>query len=300
MTTPSSCAPAIVINADLLRGWPLPMPGADGDKEQRGHVLIMAGSREMPGAALLAATAALRSGAGKLTIATAASVAVQVGAMLPESRVIGLAETAGGGLLVTQEQALRAAWRQADAVLVGPGMQDDAATAALVRTLLDDRGVAPLVLDAAAMQVVHGGRDWRFSRPVLLTPHAGEMAGLTGAAKEDVLQDPQASAVAAARRWHAVVALKGRLTVIADPADRVWRHVGGNPGLASSGSGDVLAGLIAGLTARGAALEQAAAWGVALHALAGEQLALRHGPLGYLAREIAGEVPALLRRLATC
>ncbi|MYM91119.1 NAD(P)H-hydrate dehydratase, partial [Rugamonas sp. FT82W] len=107
------------------------------------------------------------------------------------------------------------------------------------------------------------------------------------------------AARAAAQRWRAWVALKGATTVIAAPEGALWRHRGGNTGLAISGSGDALAGLIAGLAARGAALEQAASWGVALHAMAGEQLSLRHGPLGYLAREISAEVPALLRALAT-
>ena len=94
-----------------------------------------------------------------------------------------------------------------------------------------------------------------------------------------------------------MVALKGATTHIAAPDGRLWRHDGGNVGLASSGSGDTLSGIIAGLAARGAPLEQACAWGVALHARAGERLAQRIGPLGYLAREIAGEVPALLHEL---
>jgi hydroxyethylthiazole kinase-like uncharacterized protein yjeF len=302
MTAPLDGVEAVDICAGLLRDWPLPLPGAGGDKEVRGHVLIIAGSREMPGALLLAATAALRAGAGKLTVATAATVAAGVALQLPEARVIGLDESAGGGLLVAGAAAgagaLRAACQQADAVLIGPGMQDDAATAALVLALLDDCAGASVILDAAAMQVVRGAAGWRFARPVLLTPHAGEMAGLTGRDKAAVAGDPQSTAMAAAHVWQAAVALKGALTVIADPGGRVWCHRGGNAGLAVSGSGDVLAGLIAGIAARGAALEQAAAWGVALHALAGQQLALKHGPLGYLAREISGEVPALLRLLA--
>jgi hydroxyethylthiazole kinase-like uncharacterized protein yjeF len=153
----------------------------------------------------------------------------------------------------------------------------------------------PLILDAAAM---HAGRPDGFDGPMLLTPHAGELAGLTGDSKQDILAQPEAAARRAAQRWRAVVALKGAVTAIAHPAGQLWRHEGGNTGLAISGSGDVLAGLIAGLAARGAPLEQAAAWGVALHAMAGEQLSLRHGPLGYLAREISAEVPALLRALA--
>jgi ADP-dependent NAD(P)H-hydrate dehydratase len=178
-----------------------------------------------------------------------------------------------------------------------PGLQDDEAAAELVRELLPHCAGRPLILDAAAMTVVLGaGRQpFRFSSPVLLTPHAGELAHLSGAAKDDVAKEPEAAAVAAAQRWQACVALKGALTVIATPSGQLWRHRGGNIGLAISGSGDTLAGIIAGLAARGTPLEQAAAWGVALHATAGEQLALRHGPLRYLAREIGAEVPVLLR-----
>jgi len=286
---------SIDITPQLLRAWPLPMPAADADKEVRGHVLIVAGSREIPGAVLLAATAALRAGAGKLTIATAASVATGIAIAVPEARVIGLAETADGGLLAEHADSLGEACRKASAVLIGPGMQDEAASIALVRSLLPECADTALILDAGAMCIARDG--WRFDGQVLLTPHAGEMAGLTGADKDDINAGPGAAARQAAQRWQATVALKGALTVIATADGRQWRHAGGNTGLAISGSGDVLAGLIAGLAARGAALEQAAAWGVALHAMAGEQLALRHGPLGYLAREISAEVPALLRAL---
>ncbi|MYM97682.1 NAD(P)H-hydrate dehydratase [Duganella vulcania] len=325
---PDTSAEATDINAGMLRDWPLPMPDGDADKEVRGHLLIVAGSREMPGAVLLAATAALRAGAGKLTIATAASAAVALGVALPEARVIGLQETpdgglridgdglvgAGGGLLDDRAglldegegllhesgsgAALREACQCASAVLIGPGMQDDAASVALVGALLPHCGHAPLILDAAGMRIA-AADGHRFDSPVLLTPHAGELAGLTGADKQDIASQPEAAARQAAQRWHAWVALKGATTAIATPQGALWRHKGGNTGLAISGSGDALAGLIAGLAARGAALEQAASWGVALHAMAGEQLSLRHGPLGYLAREISAEVPALLRALAT-
>jgi len=293
------------ITAGTLRDWCLPMPGADADKEVRGHVLIVAGSREMPGALLLAATAALRAGAGKLTIATAASVTAALGVALPEARVIGLAETVDAGLRAGSASdendvvpALREACERASAVLIGPGMQDRAACAALVTALLPHCRHAPLILDAGAMCVAAGDHCLRFDSPVLLTPHAGELAGLTGENKQKIGADPQTAARAAAQRLNAVVALKGSTTIIAAPDGGMWAHTGGNTGLAISGSGDVLAGLIAGLAARGATLEQAAAWGVALHAMAGEQLSLRHGPLGYLAREISTEVPALLRALS--
>jgi hydroxyethylthiazole kinase-like uncharacterized protein yjeF len=292
------CSDPIRICASALRDWPLPMPLEGGDKDARGHALIVAGSREIPGALLLSARAALRAGAGKLTIATGASFALQMGMALPEARVIGLKETAGGGLLFDDAVSLRDTCRKADAVLIGPGMQDESASVALVRTLMSDCATIPLILDACAMQIVLDDGFTHFSGPVLLTPHAGEMATLTGLEKDEVARQADAVATDTAQRWRAAVALKGAPTVIAHPDGRRWHHDGGNIGLAISGSGDVLAGIIVGLAARGAAPEQAAAWGVALHAMAGEQLALRHGPLGYMSSEIMAEIPALLRLLS--
>jgi NAD(P)H-hydrate repair Nnr-like enzyme with NAD(P)H-hydrate dehydratase domain len=124
------------------------------------------------------------------------------------------------------------------------------------------------------------------------------MAHLTGIAKERVAAAPEHLARQVAQEWNAVVALKGATTFIAAPDGERWRHTGGNIGLAVSGSGDVLAGVIAGLAARGADLAQAVCWGVALHARAGERLAARMGTLGYLARELPGELPALLELVA--
>jgi hydroxyethylthiazole kinase-like uncharacterized protein yjeF len=299
------------LNDDALRAWPLPMPSADGDKEERGRILVIAGSREMPGAVILAATAALHAGAGKLTIATGASVAQLVALAIPESRVIELPETAAGGIAPTAADALGALACRYDAVLIGPGMQDESATCAFVLALLPKLKDAKVVLDACAMNVVrrqlqavdahnnHAQQKYvaSFASPVLLTPHAGEMAHLTAVDKDTVLSNPCHAARNAARRWNALVALKGATTYIAEPGGNVWRHEGGNVGLAISGSGDALAGIIAGLAARGATLEQASAWGVALHARAGERLAEQYGPLGYLARDLAAQVPGLMHAL---
>ncbi|WP_308601975.1 NAD(P)H-hydrate dehydratase [Massilia sp. Dwa41.01b] len=124
------------------------------------------------------------------------------------------------------------------------------------------------------------------------------MAHLTGTPKPEIVAAPDARAADAAVKWNAVVALKGARTVIAAPDGEMWQHEGGNVGLAISGSGDTLAGIIAGLAARGADLAQATCWGVALHARAGERLAARLGVLGYLAREIPDEIPALLESIA--
>jgi hydroxyethylthiazole kinase-like uncharacterized protein yjeF len=297
---PDTAAPprSTEIDEAALRRWPLPLPG-DGGKEARGLVVIVGGTREVPGAVVLAATAALRAGAGKVTIATPASVAQAVALAVPESRVIALEENAAGGIAGNAAGALREVADKAASVLIGPGLLNDEATCQMTAMLLTLFSETAIVLDAGAMGVCGTARGlaMRLPRPVLLTPHAGEMASLTGAGKEAVEADPRAAAVEAARTWNAVVALKGAVTHIAAPDGRVWRHEGGNAGLGTAGSGDVLSGIISGLMARGAPLEQACAWGVALHALAGVRLAGRCGTLGYLAREIPGEVPAIMDAL---
>jgi ADP-dependent NAD(P)H-hydrate dehydratase len=286
----------IEIDARLLRDWPLPEPGGDADKEDRGSTLVIAGSSETPGAALLAARAALRAGAGKLAVAAGASVASGLALALAEARVIALPESDFGGPAADGLAKIEARLAKVDAVLVGPGLQDAAATRAFTRRLLKRTARAAIVLDSLAMDVVLDVR--RFDRPPLLTPHAGEMAHLTGLAKDEVDADPERHTREAALRWNAVVALKGATTFIATPEGDCWRHAGSQAGLGTSGSGDVLAGIIVGLAARGAPLPQAAAWAVALHARAGRSLAERLGAVGYLAGELAGEIPALMQKLA--
>jgi ADP-dependent NAD(P)H-hydrate dehydratase len=280
----------------LLRAWPLPAPDADGDKESRGRVLVVAGSREMPGAAVLAATAALRAGAGKLVIATPASVAHAVALAMPEARVIALPEGSDGSPTIAGLPAMQALASATACLLVGPGMIGEVGTPLFVEALLPLFRASTVLLDALAMDVVRSVR--RFSQPVLLTPHAGEMAHLTGRDKEDLQAQPRDIALREAATWNAVLALKGPTTCIATADGRAWLHGAEVPGLGTSGSGDVLSGIIAGLAARGAVPEQAAVWGVALHARAGEALARRIGRVGYLARELAEQVPALMTALA--
>jgi hydroxyethylthiazole kinase-like uncharacterized protein yjeF len=287
---------AVEIDARLLRDWPLPEPSRSADKEERGSTLVIAGSSEMPGAAELAAIAALRAGAGKLAVATGASVAAGLAFALREGRVMALPETAGGGFVLDGLARLEGRLAKVDAILIGPGLQDAAATRAFTRRLVKRNPHGQVVLDALAMDVVLDLR--RFERPPLLTPHAGEMAHLTGLARDEIEADPERHAREAALRWNAVVALKGATTYLATPDGDCWCHTSSQAGLGTSGSGDVLAGIVVGLAARGAPLAQAAAWAVALHAGAGRALAERIGPIGYLARELAQEVPALLQKLA--
>lgn len=283
------------VTPGLLRGMPLPFPSPDGDKEARGRVLVVGGSAQVPGAVRLAGEAALRAGAGKLQMAVPESVAVQLGLLVPEGRVFALAER-DGEIAPDPAGTILEFAATSDALLIGPGMMDKSAAAELTQRLLEAADGPGFVIDAAAMAAcwarpelvrMHGGR-------VVLTPHAGEMAGLTGASKEAVEADPLGAAREAARELGAVLALKGQRTFIAAPDGRSWRHEGHAIGLATSGSGDMLAGVIAGLLARGAAPEQAALWGVFLHQQAGRRLTERVGPLGFLARELAGQIPGLL------
>lgn len=285
------------LDRTALRAWPLPLLDGEGDKEARGRVVIVAGCREMPGAALLAARAALRVGAGKVAVATAGATAPGLALAVPELRVMGVPETRGGGLDPRSADRIATLLRRGGVLLIGPGMQDEAATCALARALLERLPQVPTILDAAAMgAALHQPAD---RAPLLLTPHHGEMAHLCGDAKHEVQASALENAVDAAERWNAVVVLKGATTLITAPGDTAppWCHTGGNVGLATAGSGDVLAGLMAGLAARGATLAQAAAWGVVLHALAGDRLATRLGGVGYFASELLDELPPLLAAL---
>ena len=288
---------ARVLDARALRHWPLPAIDAGADKEERGRVLVAGGSREIAGAVQLAAVAALRAGAGKLAIATARSAAPNVAQAVPEARVIGVDESRSGALQSSSLDELTPSVESAAAVLAGPGLMDPEGSAPFVLHLLAHCKDAPMVLDAGAMDVVRQVR--RFEQRVLMTPHAGEMAHLLGISKDEVERDPHEVALRAASEWNAIVALKGATTFIATPRGEAWCHEGGHPGLATSGSGDVLAGLIVGFAARGVPLEQAAAWGVVMHALAGQTLARELGPLGFLARELPHTVPALMKKVGT-
>ncbi|CAE6731051.1 NAD(P)H-hydrate dehydratase [Xanthomonas arboricola] len=280
-----------MLTAAALRAMPLPAPG--GDKEQRGRVLIVGGSMRVPGAVLLAGEAALRTGAGKLQIATAASVAPGMALAVPEALVLGLAQNRQGEI-VRGHRTLDGAMAACDAAVIGPGMASSATTTAMVRRAAE-QAVCTLVLDAGALS---RGLRAPIGRPFVLTPHAGEMATLAGDDKAAVEAAPGAYALKFAQKLRSVVIVKGADSFIAGPDGVVWMHRGGASGLGTSGSGDVLAGLIAGFAARGCDALTAALWGVFVHAAAGRQLAKRIGPVGFLARELGLEVPGILNRLA--
>lgn len=288
------------ITPDFLRSWLLPSLPSGSDKETRGRVLVVAGGAEIPGAAVLAGLGALRAGAGKLQMAAPVSVARQMAFEVPEARVIPVAEREGGDLSPEAADALVALAARTDAVVLGPGMMDETVACDLAGTLTSSPTEAAFVFDAAALTALVAQADQllKAAGRIVLTPHAGEMAALLGIEKSRVEADPPAAAREVARNLGAVVVMKGETTWIASPDGVTWRHDSGAVGLATSGSGDVLAGVIGGLLARGAPAAQAAIWGVALHGAAGAALTEAIGPLGFLAREILPEVPRALARLA--
>ena len=253
----------------------------------------------MPGAVLLAGVAALRAGAGKLQLASVSSAATALGIAVPECLAIALPQSRSGE--ISGEAAahrVREQCSMADAVLIGPGMSNVRAARALISSLMRRVGGSSVViLDAAA---IHGMRHdaarlRSMSGRLVMTPHAGEMAALLEIDKSDVEGDPASIALKAAERFSAVVVLKGPVSWIATPEGMLYRYGGGNVGLATSGSGDTLAGIIAGLAARGATAVVAATWAVYLHGAAGQRLSRRMGRVGYLARELLDESPMVLR-----
>ncbi|GLC26841.1 NAD(P)H-hydrate dehydratase [Roseisolibacter agri] len=291
---------ARAVTPALLRRLPLPPLDHAGDKESRGRILAVGGCVQVPGAMLLAGVAALRAGAGKLQLATVRAAALPLGLAVPEALVVGLPTSAAGEIAGARAAApLREHAAATDALLVGPGMTADRAAhallAALVPRLRDD---AVLVLDGAAVVALRhdeallaplGGR-------VVLTPHSGEMASLLDVARDAIEADAPEVARTAAARFGATVALKGAESWIAAPDGTLLHYRGNAVGLGTSGSGDTLAGIVAGLAARGASATTAAAWGVWAHGTAGRILARRTATVGFLARELLAEVPALVGR----
>ena len=282
----------------LLDRIPLPPINEDGDKNSRGVVLAIGGSERVPGAIMLAGVAALRAGAGKLQIATVKRVAISLAMSLPEALVVGLrAGPAGEISREGNRRALREFVADADVVLIGPGASDSDTLSAMIADVVPQlRDSATLVLDGAGITALRGNDEMLYPLQgrAILTPHTGEMASLLGIPREDVQARELEVAQECSARFHCVVALKSSETIIAAPSEATMCYRDGKAGLATSGSGDVLAGIVAGLSARGAAPRTAAAWGVWAHGTAGNKLSRSVAQIGFLASELLAEVPHII------
>ena len=286
----------VVVTTEVLRAWQLPEPA--GDKNTRGSILVIGGSSETLGAVLLAAEAAMRTGAGKLQVATAASVAPFAAAALPEALVRSLPETGAGAISADAADAVRDLAEAADAVLIGPGMADKDVTQEFGARLLPHlRG--PLALDALGLACVTADDAClhHLDGRVVLTPNPLELAYALHADEDEVADDPGGAAAALAGRTKAVIGLGGVTSWVAAPDGTRWRDDSGAAGLGVSGSGDVRAGITGGLLARGADAAQAAVWAAFLHGRCGERLSSTVGRLGFLARELPPEIPRALAEI---
>jgi hydroxyethylthiazole kinase-like uncharacterized protein yjeF len=274
----------------LLEQWRLPQPDGEG-KHARGAVLVVGGAASTPGAALLTGLGALRAGAGKLQIATVSETAAALGVAVPEAGVVGLPAGADGSLDGRCADVVIGLAERAQAVVVGPGLLGTEPTGELLAALLPRLPDVPLLLDAVALTALAARPDLaeQLHGPLVLTPNRGEAAALLG---EEL--GPLDAARRIAELYRCAVATHG---AAADRDGRVWSDESGGVGLGTSGSGDVLAGIVGGLLARGAEPAQAAVVGQYAHGVAGDRLAERAGRLGFLARELLDEVPAVLSRL---
>ena len=289
----------------------LPERPKRGHKGSFGKLLVLAGSLDYAGAALLVCRAAGRAGAGLVTLAVPESLQPLFAAKVVEATTMGLPEDDVEE--VDPEPALaRILDHEHDAIVVGPGLRPGLATTELVRLLLPasgEREVAPIVLDAEALRSLATMDRWwdGVHRPAVLTPHAGEFARLRAGSGHqpaddgDLIGDDDARVAAAkdaAAAWNAVVVLKGARTVIAAADGAVAIAPFENPALASGGTGDVLSGTIGSLLAQGLAPFAAARLGVYLHGVAGDGIRERFGDAGLLASDLPDGLAIARKRLA--
>ncbi len=282
-----------------LRAHPLPPLDTVEDKNTRGRVLVIGGAEFVPGALRLTGEAALRAGAGKLQMATVQAAAMSLAVLVPEAAMIALPADDSGEIAVEAASLLLDHLASCDAFVLGPGMSAGARTEELVEELLRAASGQTIVLDAAALTCAGNLRALIADQQgrVIMTPHFGEMSQLTGCDIGSIHADPATAAMHLAQDFGAVVILKGVTTLIASSEKQLLLFDGGSKGLATSGSGDVLAGIVGGIAARGADALTAAAWGVYLHGAAGKKLSCDIAEVGFLARELSLTIPALIADL---
>jgi ADP-dependent NAD(P)H-hydrate dehydratase / NAD(P)H-hydrate epimerase len=287
---------------DEFAGLPL-VREAQAHKGSYGHVLVVAGSVGKTGAAVMAGQAALRGGAGLVTLATAEAALPIIAAGQAEYMTEPLPSTASGTIAAEAIRSGRfaAALQGKNVLAIGPGVSTHPETQEFVRSVVAHTDL-PIVVDADGLNAFAGDAEFllkRKSAHLVVTPHPGEMARLLGVSTEQVQRDRVKTAVDTARQWNAYVVLKGFHTVLASPAGEILISTTGNAGLAKGGSGDVLTGLLAALVAQFGTRDflRVLALGVYLHGLAAELLAQSSDASGILAGDVAHAIPFARRKL---
>lgn len=271
----------------------------DAHKGTTGHALIVAGSPGKTGAAAMAATSAMRAGAGLVTLGLPAGLNAVVEPMVLEAMTVQLDETENGSLAASSAEPILSLLEDKDCLAIGPGLGTGSATKDLISEVISKASV-PMVIDADGLNALAGntGVLLKVNAPVILTPHPGEMARLMDSTPEKVQADRVACAREFAQSFRTHLILKGARTVIAHPDGRVIINPTGNPGMAAGGMGDVLTGLIAGLLAQGYSPQSSAHLAVWLHGAAADALSQTKGPVGFLASEVMAEIPTQIKRVA--
>lgn len=277
----------------------LPERSLNTNKGSFGRVLVVAGSINYIGAAYLACNGALRVGAGLVTLATTTSLQPILASKLTEVTYLPLPESQRGIISAEAAELVTRQLGQYDVLLLGCGLGQSQSAKEFVSSLLFGKDVPSLVLDADALNILANIPDWWQQLPddAILTPHPGEMARLCGLSIEEVQADRSGVARRFAAEWHKTIVLKGAYTVIADPDGFCRISPFANPGLASAGTGDVLAGAIAGLLAQGLSLFNAASISVYLHGEAGEMIRNMLGDAGMMATDLLPVLPVVIKQL---
>ena len=283
--------------------WMPPRP-LSSHKGSYGRVLVVAGSTGMTGAAALTSEAALRAGAGLVTLATPKHLNPILEGLLPEVMTLPLPETDAGSLSVSATSAILEFTVKTKSVLaIGPGLSQHPETVSLVHQLIRENREQGLnlrmVIDADGLNALAQDRETVsfLNRDTVLTPHPGEMARLTNTSVPVLEKDRIRTAQQFANEHGVTLVFKGAPTVTSDPNGNLWINSTGNPGMATGGMGDVLTGVIAGLMAQGIPSENAAALGVYLHGLAGDIAAERTGMHGLIASDVLKLVPKAISSL---
>lgn len=277
----------------------IPLRPANYHKGKCGWALILAGAEGYTGAAALAATGALRAGAGRVTLGVAERIYGILAEKLTEVMVQPLLNGDGGVLSMDSLEGIQELAEKADVLALGPGMGRAPVTMGLVRELIKTSPL-PLVIDADALHVIAKEPDLFASCavPPVLTPHPGEMAAMTGLGVKEIQENRLEIAKKFAAEWNSILVLKGAATVVALPDGEIYINTTGNAGMATGGTGDVLTGMIAAFIAQGCSSRDAALLGVYLHGLAGDLVAKNH-VIGMTAGEVATAIPAALRLLGS-
>ncbi|MBI3803193.1 MAG: NAD(P)H-hydrate dehydratase [Nitrospirae bacterium] len=288
--------PIDLITPAQLIGFPPPRPRG-AHKGTAGHLLIIAGSLGKKGAALLSSRAALRCGAGLVTVALPKSIDPATAGLL-EAMTFPLPETEEGTISLASEKRLADAIEGKEGVAIGPGLSQNEETQRLIRTVVAETA-QPIVVDADGLNALAGDLSVlkRRKTPAILTPHPGEMGRLTGKSAAEIQKERFTVAAAFAEQWNAIVVLKGAHTLIAAPDGSVRVNNTGNPGMATAGMGDALTGMIGAWLAQGVAPLDAATWGVALHGHAGDLAAAARGEIGLITSDLIEKIPEAIQTL---